>query len=204
MTVNSSLLPKCLIHYADQSANNILFPVGLGSHLSPTSFIPQLVGLLTTYQGRYCFNSFFHPSIQPFKRHLLSALANQWARGFILLFLILTLPWGNILAPVLQMTNWDLDKFINLLDQVCTMSKLVPILLLYRGQEKATDDSSQFFTFWANMFFHGLKREKVATSSRSVQLSWLNEYICSLVRCALLEKKPEVIQIFAIPLTYII
>lgn len=54
------------------------------------------------------------------------------------------------------------------------------------------------------MIFHGLKREKVATSSRSVQLSGVNEYICSLVRCALLKKKTEVIQIFAIPLTYII
>ena len=117
-------------------------PLPSGTWVSPVSYFihTPTVGLLTTYQGRYCFNSFIHPSIHPFKRHLLSALANQWARGFILLFLILTLPWGNILTPILQMTNWDLDKFINLLDQVCTMPKLVPILLLYIGQKKATDD----------------------------------------------------------------
>lgn len=142
MTVNSSFLPKLLIHTADytaQSANDISFPLELGSNLSPLSFIRS--GWLINHLPRQVpfpfIYSFIHASIH--SKDICWVLpANKWATGLILLFLNLTYPWGH--TPSLQMANWDPNKFVNLLDQVCTMPKLIPILLLYTGQKKATDE----------------------------------------------------------------
>ena len=139
MTIKSSFLPKLLIHTADytaQSANDISFPLELGSNLFPLSFIRS--GWLINHLPRQVPFPLIYSFIHPFKRHLLSVPAKKWATGLILLFLNLTHPWGH--TPSLQMAKWDRNKFVNLLDQVCTMPKLIPILLLYTGQKKATDE----------------------------------------------------------------
>lgn len=142
MTINSSFLPKLLLHcrlHSPSLQTTSPFPLKLGSNLFPLSFIRS--GWLINYLPRQVpFPFIIHSScIHPFKDICWVYLPKSRPYDLYYYFKPSTPTWVH--TPSLQMANCDPNKLVNLLDQVCTMLKLIPILLLYIGQKKATENN---------------------------------------------------------------